>query len=392
MRCKADLSFSFADRLLAMTFALLVLLAVLAQPAAAVNVSDLDPNPGAIHEPVSVRSDFGPQSEELGATGRPFSVTLGDEITYQARIPVESRKSVPPRALVLSLDTAFELAWMEGSYLNDGSEVLGKFSFPESASLRNELDLSGMPDGTSVINVRYEVRAVKTLTTGSSGMVNDLGFRYDDDVIQMIQSTPVHTTALCVKFVDSKLPEQEPPKTASGNAPAYVPRSYYGQYVRKAQWVLYADQDCSRPVYMMPGFRRYDVCPDGTYGQTAIIEADEGPIQIVGLPEGTYYIKSIMPPEGNYGAPSAVIPVQMRLDGLVRDEPGRDKLPEKLDFVTEVADRTGTELVIDYAAMRPGRLASIESKAMPLAGAAAGLCCLTAAAVVTVNKRKKASK
>lgn len=327
-------------RAAALAAVILAMLTLVAAPAGAVDISDLDANPGAAHVATGVESGagFAPQQSA------PFTVALGDELRYTAttRLSDDTVRSV---GLVLA--EPFELRSLEVTYLAANGEVLGRTL--HDATDRKKISLA--PEKTDVapdrVDLDYVVRVVSTLSTGRNGMKNRMTVSYETAGEVVVESEPVYTNTLQLKVVDTSLPKSDPPKSSSGHAYLAVD-TYPGQYLTGAKYILYKDETCEEPVFAMPSFRRYDVCPEGEYGATAVIETVGGPVDIVGLPSGTYWLQSIMPPDGPYGAPSKTVPVTCAME---EQDPGQTA-PETPEFAVVKYGSSGTKLALDYAGMK----------------------------------------
>lgn len=364
---------TFARRAAALAAAMLMALTFITVSAGAVDISDFDPNPGAAHVATSVESGagFAPQRSA------PFTVALGDELRYTAttQLSDDAVKSVG-----LTLASPFELKILKITYLAANGEVLGRTL--HDATDRKKISLA--PEKTDVapdrVDMDYVVRVVSTLSTGRSGMKNRLTVSYETAGEVVVESAPVYTNTLQLKIVDTSLPKSDPPKSSTGHAYLTVD-TYPGQYLTGAKYILYKDEACEDPVFAVPSFRRYDVCPEDEYGATAVIETTGGPVDIVGLPSGTYWLQSIMPPDGSYGAPAKAVPVTCAME---EQDPGQTA-PEPPGFAIVKYGSSGTKLALDYAEMKTTN----HKKAFLVASA----CMLITAAMlwwhITHGRRKK---
>lgn len=313
-------------------------------PAFAVDIRDNkpsdDPNK---HEILRIESDFGPQTE------KPFMVTLGDEIEYAARIQINQDDK--PDIMDVDVNSCFEILELKINFLGEDYTVLDRLMIPEGAPNNQTIKLAGKLDNVYYLSVKYTVRAVATLSMGKNGMTNKITLKHDGDVKGTVyESTPVYTTALVINTIDTKIPEQTQVTSTTGNTVNTTPGMHAGQFIANAQFVLYADEACTRPVSFIESFRRYDVAPINNGNITTVIIAPDAPLSIIGLPQGVYYLQSIMPPDGQYGAPSDPIAVDVRLKGL-SDLPYTETVS---DYATAKLTSIGAEVTIDYAGLRQG--------------------------------------
>lgn len=324
-------------KLAALLSAMTLLAVALAVPAYAVDISGDDgTGPVGWHKPEKVRSDFGP----LFSTDGPMTVTLGDEIEWSAGVDLYDDGD--PEKIELRVDPAFDMTDVIATVFDENQRPVAMISprIEDNAAVFTK----GQYANGETLNIQYTVSVVRTLTVGPVGMSNELLLHYGAGSRPVtVSGEPVYATALTVKAVDTALPTREQVTSSTGKTVDTVPGMYQGQFVQNPQFVLYADEGCTRPVDFIPSFRRYDVCPSETPGYTRVLECPGAEITVVGLPAGTYWLQSIMPPEGKYGAPADPVEIQV---GTGTDMTG------PTGFMKLEATADGTDLVLDYAGLR----------------------------------------
>ena len=339
-------------RILAAVCAIITLLAITVSPALALDAG---------HDIISTAAETTP----------PFSVSTGDNITFQVTAELQPNDALPDE-IELTIHTCLQFIGVTDIRIYDTNHQQLDYTGISGVRTREniaQIFLDTLPENTARIELDYTCTAGEILSNGRSGMSNrarvithmeDARINISDSI--EVESPRVYTWYMELWTIDDNKPRQitTTSSDSKNNGTTYGPDTHPGQSVEGARFKIYDNASLINPLCFIEGFRTYKVCPEAMAKHVDEIFIDDGgKITITGLKFGEYWIQEIAPADGYDMVTTEPIKITFAPD---EDELPTVKLINLYNDATmeneRIETRNGPQILINYQKTRPADIFS----------------------------------
>lgn len=330
----------------------------------------------------------------------PFTVSPYDEVVFEIIAEFNANEEKPDE-IDIDIHDCLLFNDVDGISVFSGNKKLD-YDGAENIEKENgsvKIYLSPLPETADRIELYYTCTAREIVSIGTAGMynnahvithVNNIRENESREVTQ--ESRAVHCWYVELWTFDSNKPKQTivtSSNSSGGTTTTTGQDMHQGQSVGGAGFEIYEDKNLTEKISFLPGFRRYTVCSEANAKSVDEIHLDNsGRATIVGLKNGTYYIKETKP--ANEYEPVLDQPIELQFTYDESELPNV-KLINKIDDTTventHVEMRRGPQILIDYGEDKfDTKIIIAGAVVLILAGV------LVANIRITVDKHKKETK